>query len=160
MLQIESEPLLRSSLSRLSYASFSRLLDVVSSDPCVCETPVPVPSPTLQRIAVSMEVSRRIVTATGAQRMQGFAERYMENFAPWVKRQGGWKSVDRPEGPVPQPPVPQPPPKPVQRLPQKPTLVQGLGVAATTASFQTVLPNGTLCSMSGSGLPQSKSVPG
>lgn len=41
-----------------------------------------------------MEVSRRIVTATGAVRMQGYAECYMENFAPWVKSHGGWVSGD------------------------------------------------------------------
>lgn len=94
--KIESEPFLRSSLSRLSYASFARLLDAVSSTPGVCEPPAPLApeaSPTLRRMAVSMEVSRRIVTATGTQRMQGYAECYMENFAPWVKRQGGWENV-------------------------------------------------------------------
>lgn len=52
----------------------------------------PSTSPTLQRIAVSMEVSRRMVTATGTQRIEGFAERYMDNFIPWVKSQGGWVS--------------------------------------------------------------------
>ncbi|KAK7881113.1 hypothetical protein WMY93_032291 [Mugilogobius chulae] len=93
--KIESEPFLRSSLSRLSYASFARLLDAVSADPVLCEVPAPAAdaSPTLRRMAVSMEVSRRIVTATGTQRMQGYAECYMENFAPWVKRQGGWENV-------------------------------------------------------------------
>lgn len=52
----------------------------------------PSTSPTLQRIAVSMEVSRHMVTATGTQRIEGFAERYMDNFIPWVKSQGGWVS--------------------------------------------------------------------
>ncbi|XP_017161701.1 bcl-2-like protein 12 [Poecilia reticulata] len=50
-------------------------------------------SPTLQRIAISMEVSRRMVTATGMQRIEGFAERYMDNFIPWVKSHGGWGKV-------------------------------------------------------------------
>lgn len=94
--KIESDPFLRSSLSRLSYASYARLMDAVNTDPGVCKPPaplVPEASPTLRRMAVSMEVSRRIVTATGAQRMQGYAECYMENFAPWVKHQGGWENV-------------------------------------------------------------------
>lgn len=94
--KIESEPFLRSSLQRLSYASFARLLDAVSTDPAVYQPPAPLApaaSPTLRRMAVSMEVSRRIVTATGTQRMQGFAECYMENFAPWVKTRGGWENV-------------------------------------------------------------------
>lgn len=34
------------------------------------------------------------MTATGAVRMQGYAECYMENFAPWVKSHGGWVSGD------------------------------------------------------------------
>uniref|UniRef100_A0A3Q0SGW6 Uncharacterized protein n=1 Tax=Amphilophus citrinellus TaxID=61819 RepID=A0A3Q0SGW6_AMPCI len=91
--QIQSDPFLRSSLTRLSYPSFAKLLDALSSSE-VDEAPSQAPpaSPTLQRLAVSMEVSRRIVTATGIQRMQGYAECYMENFAPWVKSHGGWVS--------------------------------------------------------------------
>ncbi|KAJ0058606.1 hypothetical protein NL108_017721 [Boleophthalmus pectinirostris] len=93
--KIESDPFLRAGLSRLSYGSFARLQDAVINDPRVCEVPAPPPdaSPTLRRIAISMEVSRHIVTATGTQRLQGYAECYMENFAPWVKRQGGWENV-------------------------------------------------------------------
>ncbi|XP_026021676.1 uncharacterized protein bcl2l12 isoform X1 [Astatotilapia calliptera] len=91
---IQSDRFLRSSLTRLSYASFSKLLDAVSSSH-VAETlsQQPTASPTLQRMAVSMEVSRRIVTATGTQRMQGYAECYMENFAPWLKSNGGWENA-------------------------------------------------------------------
>ncbi|XP_020505274.1 nucleolar protein dao-5 [Labrus bergylta] len=96
--KIESDPFLRSTLTRLSYPSFAKLLDTLSSTQ-VSEAPPPPPtaspsaSPTLKRMAVTMEVSRRIVTATGAQRMQGYAECYMETFAPWVKSQGGWENI-------------------------------------------------------------------
>ncbi|XP_061087762.1 uncharacterized protein LOC133122085 isoform X2 [Conger conger] len=85
--KIQSDPFLRSSLTRLSYPSFAKLLDTFASQ---AEAPVPVPaSPTLTRVAVTMEVSRRIVTATGTHgRMQGFAEKYMTNFAPWLQSQG------------------------------------------------------------------------
>uniref|UniRef100_A0A3P8VW01 Uncharacterized protein n=1 Tax=Cynoglossus semilaevis TaxID=244447 RepID=A0A3P8VW01_CYNSE len=88
---IPSDPFLRSTFARLSYGSFAKLLDTCSSSQ-VSLAPVlpPARSPTLQRLAVTMEVSRRIVTATGAVRMQGYAECYMENFAPWVKSHGGW----------------------------------------------------------------------
>lgn len=41
-----------------------------------------------------MEVSRRIVTATGARRLQDHAERYMDSFVPWVKSHGGWVRDD------------------------------------------------------------------
>ena len=62
--------------------------------PTTMPTPLPA-SPTLRKVAVTMEVSRRVVTATGTQRMQGYAERYMETFAPWVKSHGGWVSTAR-----------------------------------------------------------------
>ncbi|XP_036402587.1 apoptosis facilitator Bcl-2-like protein 14 [Megalops cyprinoides] len=89
--KIESDPFLRSSLARLSYPSFAKLLDTFANQ---TEAPVPAPaSPTLSRVAVTMEVSRRVITATGTQRMRGFAEQYMQNFAPWVQRQGGWEKI-------------------------------------------------------------------
>ncbi|XP_068580950.1 uncharacterized protein bcl2l12 [Cebidichthys violaceus] len=99
--KIESDPFLRSSLARLSYASFSKLLDTFSSSLVPgAAVPLPTASPTLRRMAVTMEVSRRIVTATGAQRMQGYAECYMESFAPWVKSHGGWENVVHLEEPL------------------------------------------------------------
>ncbi|XP_061829769.2 uncharacterized protein bcl2l12 [Nerophis lumbriciformis] len=99
--KIQMDPFLRSSLARLSYNSFAILLDTVSRTQVV-EAPVllPTASPTLRRIAVTMEVSRRIVTATGAQRMQDFAQNYMESFAPWVKHQGGWENVAEMKDPI------------------------------------------------------------
>ncbi|XP_040919317.1 uncharacterized protein bcl2l12 [Toxotes jaculatrix] len=99
--KIQAEPSLRSSLNRLSYASFAKLLDTFSTSQ-VSEAPAlpPPASPMLQRLAVSMEVSRRIVTATGTTHMQGYAECYMENFAPWVKSHGGWENVVNLEDPL------------------------------------------------------------
>ncbi|XP_062340676.1 uncharacterized protein bcl2l12 [Osmerus eperlanus] len=89
-IKIQSDPFLRSTLTRLSYPSFAKLLDTFASEAQVPALPA---SPTLRRVAITMEVSRRVVTATGTQRMQGYAERYMENFAPWVKSQGGWEGI-------------------------------------------------------------------
>ncbi|XP_030206095.1 muscle M-line assembly protein unc-89 isoform X1 [Gadus morhua] len=97
--KIQSDPFLRNKLTRLSYPSFAKLLDAFSNieaQPAVPPLPAPPPpgaSPTLRRVAVTMEVSRRVVTATGAQRMQGYAERYMETFAPWLKSHGGWENI-------------------------------------------------------------------
>ncbi|CAJ1076617.1 uncharacterized protein bcl2l12 [Xyrichtys novacula] len=92
--KIQSDPFLRSNLNRLSYPSFAKLLDTFSRNQ-VSDAPTvpPTSSPTLRRMAVTMEVSRRIVTATGTQRMQGYAECYMETFAPWVKSHGGWENI-------------------------------------------------------------------
>ncbi|CAL8271888.1 unnamed protein product [Lota lota] len=95
--KIQSDPFLRSKLTRLSYPSFAKLLDAFSNievEQPSPPLPAPLPaSPTLRRVAVTMEVSRRVVTATGTQRMQGYAERYMETFAPWVKSHGGWENI-------------------------------------------------------------------
>ncbi|XP_037834547.1 bcl-2-like protein 12 isoform X2 [Kryptolebias marmoratus] len=92
--KIQADPFLRSRLNRLSYASFAKVLDIFGSTEVTQAPPLPPSSsPTLRRMAVSMEVSRRIVTATGAQRTKGYAERYMESFAPWVKSHGGWENV-------------------------------------------------------------------
>ncbi|XP_037648464.1 bcl-2-like protein 12 isoform X1 [Sebastes umbrosus] len=92
--KIQSDPFLRNSLTRLSYPSFAKLLDAFSSSQASgAPALLPTASPTLRRMAVTMEVSRRIVTATGTQRMQGYAEYYMESFAPWVKSHGGWENV-------------------------------------------------------------------
>ncbi|KAI4872620.1 hypothetical protein NFI96_024583 [Prochilodus magdalenae] len=91
--KINASPLLRASLNRLSYTSFAKLLDTCASESVDPPLPAPV-SPTLRRVAITMEMTRRVVTATGVpQRVEGYAERYMENFAPWVKSHGGWESI-------------------------------------------------------------------
>ncbi|XP_039541806.1 bcl-2-like protein 12 [Pimephales promelas] len=90
--KINTNPFLRSTLSRISYASFAKLLDTYAGQSE--EPPVPAPvSPTLRRLAITMDVSRRVVTATGVQRLTGYAERYMESFAPWVRSHGGWDKI-------------------------------------------------------------------
>ncbi|XP_050962753.1 bcl-2-like protein 12 [Labeo rohita] len=91
--KINASPFLRSTLTRLSYPSFAKLLDTYASQNEE-EPPAPAPvSPTLRRLAITMDVSRRVVTATGVQRLTGYAERYMESFAPWVRSHGGWGNI-------------------------------------------------------------------
>ncbi|XP_026871466.2 bcl-2-like protein 12 [Electrophorus electricus] len=91
--KINTNPFLRKSLARLSYPSFAKLLDTCAS--VAADPPLPAhESHTLQRVAITMEMTRRVVTATGVtQRVEGYAERYMESFAPWVKNHGGWESI-------------------------------------------------------------------
>uniref|UniRef100_A0A147B0X6 BCL2 like 12 n=2 Tax=Fundulus heteroclitus TaxID=8078 RepID=A0A147B0X6_FUNHE len=92
--KIQENPELINKLSRLSYRSFENILDFFGKSQAAEAPPMkPSASPTLQRIAVSMEVYRRMVTATGTQRLNGHAERYMDNFVPWVKSHGGWENV-------------------------------------------------------------------
>lgn len=90
--KINANPFLRSTLTRLSYPSFAKLLDTYASQSEEPPAPAPV-SPTLRRLAITMDVSRRVVTATGVQRLTGYAERYMESFAPWVRSHGGWGNI-------------------------------------------------------------------
>ncbi|XP_051572715.1 bcl-2-like protein 12 isoform X1 [Myxocyprinus asiaticus] len=90
--KLNTNPFFRSTLTRLSYPSFAKLLDTYASQSE--EPPLPAPvSPTLRRLAITMDVSRRVVTATGVQRLTGYAERYMESFAPWVRSHGGWGNI-------------------------------------------------------------------
>lgn len=90
--KINTNAFLRSTLTRLSYPSFAKLLDAYASQSEEPPAPPPV-SPTLRRLAITMDVSRRVVTATGVQRLTGYAERYMESFAPWVRSHGGWGNI-------------------------------------------------------------------
>ncbi|XP_051989088.1 bcl-2-like protein 12 [Xyrauchen texanus] len=90
--KINTNSFLRSTLTRISYPSFAKLLDTCASQSE--EPPLPAPvSPTLRRLAITMDVSRRVVTATGVQRLTGYTERYMESFAPWVRSHGGWGNI-------------------------------------------------------------------
>ncbi|KAF7697688.1 hypothetical protein HF521_004198 [Silurus meridionalis] len=91
--KINANPLLLKSINRMSYTSFAKLLDSCANE--AEDPPLPVAeSSTLRRVAITMEMTRRVVTATGlTHRVEGYAERYMENFAPWVKSQGGWESI-------------------------------------------------------------------
>ncbi|MBN3280390.1 B2L12 protein, partial [Polyodon spathula] len=86
--KIESDPFLRRGVARLSYTSFARLADSFASSAQV--TPSLPGSPTLSRIALTMDLSRRIATVTGAQRLMGYTEQYMEAFEPWIRENGGW----------------------------------------------------------------------
>ncbi|XP_023681914.1 uncharacterized protein bcl2l12 isoform X2 [Paramormyrops kingsleyae] len=90
--KIKEDPFLKSTLASLSYPSFAKLLDMFADEN---EGPVPTQSDstTLSHIAVTMEASRRILTANGTQRMQGYAERYMLKFVPLVQSQGGWEKI-------------------------------------------------------------------
>ncbi|XP_041093465.1 apoptosis facilitator Bcl-2-like protein 14 [Polyodon spathula] len=68
-----------------------RLADSFASSAQV--TPSLPGSPTLSRIALTMDLSRRIATVTGAQRLMGYTEQYMEAFAPWIRENGGWENI-------------------------------------------------------------------
>ncbi|XP_030400902.1 bcl-2-like protein 12 isoform X2 [Gopherus evgoodei] len=95
--EIEADPLLRSSLSRLSYRSFSRLAEAYTAraDPGS-------PSPQLTRLALTMELTRKVagINSHPVQTLMGYSLQYMDMFVPWLQQQGGWGliSLPTPEG--------------------------------------------------------------
>ncbi|XP_038237904.1 bcl-2-like protein 12 [Dermochelys coriacea] len=88
--EIEADPLLRSSLSRLSYRSFSRLAEAYTAraDP-------DSPSPQLTRLALTMELTRKVagINSHTVQTLMGYSLQYMDMFVPWLQQQGGWESI-------------------------------------------------------------------
>lgn len=99
--QLASDPALRHKLARLSAGSFARLVELFSSregSPCPSRTspsfpcpgpPPPSPEP-LARLALAMELSRRVARLGGT--LAGLSVEHVHSFAPWIQAQGGWVS--------------------------------------------------------------------
>lgn len=106
--QLASDPALRRRLARLSAGSFARLVDLFSSregSPCRSRThpslrcpgpPPPSPEP-LARLALAMELSRRVAWLGGT--LAGLSVEHVHSFTPWIQAQGGWVSRPSPCGP-------------------------------------------------------------
>lgn len=85
-------------LARLSASSFSRLVELFSSRevsprpsqalPCPGPPP-PSPEP-LARLALAMELSRRVAGLGGT--LAGLSVEHVHSFAPWIQAHGGWVS--------------------------------------------------------------------
>lgn len=95
--QLASDPALRQKLARLSTASFARLVELFSSRegsrtspslPCPGPPP-PSPEP-LARLALAMELSRRVAHLGGT--LAGLSVEHVHSFAPWIQAHGGWVS--------------------------------------------------------------------
>ncbi|XP_058442030.1 bcl-2-like protein 12 isoform X1 [Marmota monax] len=94
--KLTSDPALRRKLARLSAGSFARLVELFSSregSPCPSRTspcpgpPPPSPEP-LARLALAMELSRRVARLGGT--LAGLSVEHVHSFAPWIQAQGGW----------------------------------------------------------------------
>ncbi|KAJ6654806.1 hypothetical protein lerEdw1_006495 [Lerista edwardsae] len=85
--QIETDPLLRNTLSRMSYRSFSRLADTFTS-----RVSPGVASPQLAQLALTMELTRKVagINSHVVHTLMGYSLQYMDMFVPWVQQQGGW----------------------------------------------------------------------
>lgn len=100
--ELASDPALRQKLARLSTASFARLVELFSSRegsprpsraspslPCPGPPP-PSPEP-LARLALAMELSRRVAHLGGT--LAGLSVEHVHSFAPWIQAHGGWEGI-------------------------------------------------------------------
>lgn len=105
--QLASDPALRRKLARLSAGSFARLAELFSSregSPCPsharpswrCPGPPPPSPEPLARLALAMELSRRVAWLGGT--LAGLSVEHVHSFTPWIQAQGGWVSRPSPPG--------------------------------------------------------------
>ncbi|KAM4825076.1 bcl-2-like protein 12 isoform 2-T4 [Thomomys bottae] len=100
--KLASDPVLHRKLARLSAGSFSRLVELFSSRessphrgrtttslPCPGPPP-PSPEP-LARLALAMELSRRVARLGGT--LAGLSVEHVHSFAPWIQANGGWEGI-------------------------------------------------------------------
>uniref|UniRef100_A0A8C0XSG3 Bcl-2-like protein 12 n=1 Tax=Castor canadensis TaxID=51338 RepID=A0A8C0XSG3_CASCN len=102
------DPTLHRKLARLSAGSFARLVELFSSregSPCPNRTssllpcpgpPPPSPEP-LARLALAMELSRRVARLGGT--LAGLSVEHVHSFTPWIQAHGGWVSHQCLSGP-------------------------------------------------------------
>ena len=99
--QLASDPAPRRKLARLSAGSFSRLVELFSSRegnprPSQARPSLPCPGPPppspepLARLALAMELSRRVARLGGT--LAGLSVEHVHSFAPWIQAHGGWVS--------------------------------------------------------------------
>ncbi|XP_007941207.1 bcl-2-like protein 12 [Orycteropus afer afer] len=100
--QLASDPVLRRKLVGLSMGSFARLAELFTSreaspgsgcarplSPCPGPPP-PSPEP-LARLALAMELSRRVAHLGGT--LAGLSVEHVHSFAPWIQAHGGWEGI-------------------------------------------------------------------
>ncbi|XP_069764750.1 transcriptional regulator ATRX homolog [Narcine bancroftii] len=89
--KIKDDSLLQHSMS---YNSFSQLVEAFTAN---IEGRImdPVISPELTKIALTMELTRRVVGISShpVQQLMGYSIQYMDMFVPWLQEQGGWEKV-------------------------------------------------------------------
>ncbi|XP_060112150.1 bcl-2-like protein 12 [Heteronotia binoei] len=88
--EIEADPQLRSTISRLSYRSFSRMAEAFTS-----RSSPGIPSPQLAKLALTMELTRKVagISSHTVHTLMGYSLQYMDMFVPWLQQQGGWENI-------------------------------------------------------------------
>ncbi|XP_006898785.1 PREDICTED: LOW QUALITY PROTEIN: bcl-2-like protein 12 [Elephantulus edwardii] len=100
--KLASDPTLQRKLARLSMGSFARLAELFSSRepsprPSRARTSSPCPGPPppspepLARLALAMELSRRVARLGGT--LAGLSVEHVHSFAPWIQAHGGWEGI-------------------------------------------------------------------
>ncbi|XP_063122739.1 bcl-2-like protein 12 isoform X5 [Rattus norvegicus] len=100
--QLASDPALHRKLARLSAGSFARLVELFSSrggssSPNCSSPSMPCPGPPppspdpLARLALAMELSRRVAGLGGT--LASLSIEHVHSFAPWIQAHGGWAGI-------------------------------------------------------------------
>ncbi|XP_017737654.1 PREDICTED: bcl-2-like protein 12 isoform X2 [Rhinopithecus bieti] len=95
--KLASDPVLRSKLVRLSSGSFARLVELFcsredNSRPSrACPGPPPPSPEPLARLALAMELSRRVAGLGGT--LAGLSVEHVHSFTPWIQAHGGWEGI-------------------------------------------------------------------
>ncbi|XP_078387909.1 uncharacterized protein bcl2l12 [Cetorhinus maximus] len=92
--KIKEDPLLQRTMSRMSYRSFSHLVEVFTAN-AEEQHKGPTASPELTKIALTMELTRRVagISSHPVQQLMGYTMQYMDMFVPWLQENGGWTMV-------------------------------------------------------------------
>ncbi|XP_053566923.1 uncharacterized protein LOC128656795 [Bombina bombina] len=94
--KISRDPFLRNALTRMSYGSFSRLVEVFTNQAEVsAEEDGASVSSELTKIALTMELTRKVagINTYPVQTLMGYSMQYMDMFVPWLQEQGGWENI-------------------------------------------------------------------
>lgn len=95
--KLASDPVLHRKLARLSAGSFARLVELFSSregsprPSLQCPGPPPPSPEPLARLALAMELSRRVARLGGT--LAGLSVEHVHSFAPWIQAHGGWEGI-------------------------------------------------------------------
>ncbi|XP_038639781.1 apoptosis facilitator Bcl-2-like protein 14 [Scyliorhinus canicula] len=92
--KIKEDPMLQRTMSRMSYHSFSQLVEVFTAN-AEEQHEGPTSSPELTKIALTMELTRRVagISSHPVQQLMGYSMQYMDMFVPWLQENGGWTMV-------------------------------------------------------------------
>ncbi|XP_072444966.1 uncharacterized protein bcl2l12 [Chiloscyllium punctatum] len=92
--KMKEDPVLQRTVSRMSFRSFSHLVDIFTAN-IEEQHGGPAASPELTKIALTMELTRRVagISSHPVQQLMGYSMQYMDMFVPWLQENGGWTKV-------------------------------------------------------------------